>query len=377
MYADHLLQPWFEHAAALVPGLELFDCHNHIGENDPSGFTATLAELEESVARTRGRAVVIPGAEPDGYATANKTCTAAARDNPALVAFTRVTPGQDPTSMLAEGLADGSRGVKLHPASDEFDLEDPRLEGVYARADADRLPVLVHAGPELEGVGDPVLRLCHRYPGARLILAHCGLTDLGWIWKEVPRTPNLFFDTAWWTPAHLMALLRLVPPGRVLLGSDLPYATPLSGALLGLRCAWQAGLDEDQLRSVAGAQLQRLVDREDPVEVGSPPLAERRPPGPLLEIVSSNLLAALESLQRGDDAGMPLTVARRGCKVDPDVGDPEVFDSVLQLLDLYEEHHEVLPERNQFTPGWDLVAAAAVLARTPAAGVPVSAGQAP
>ncbi|MFL6173228.1 MAG: amidohydrolase family protein [Marmoricola sp.] len=366
MYADHLLQPWFDQVLARTPGVELFDCHNHVGENDPSGFSATLTELETSLARTGGRGVVMPAAEPDGYARANATCAEAARRNPALVAFTRVVPAQEPASMLAEGLAHGARGVKLHPASDDFSLEDPRLEGVLARADRDRLPVLVHAGPELEGVGGPVLRLCERYAGARFVLAHCGLTDLGWIWKQVPQHPNLFFDTAWWTPAHLMALFRLVPPGRVLLGSDLPYATPLSGALLGLRCAWQAGLDESQVRSVAGGQLKRLVENDEPLDLGPPPTREPRPPGPLLEVVSSNLLAALEPLQRGEDPGIPLTVARRGCKVDPDVEDAEVFTSVQRLLDQYEEHRDTLPHRNQFSPGRDLVAAAAVIARTPA-----------
>jgi predicted TIM-barrel fold metal-dependent hydrolase len=370
MYADELLHPWFEQAIERFPGIEVFDAHNHVGENDPSGFTATLPELEASVAMIGGRSVVMPAAEPDGYAEPNKQCAAAAARNSALTAFTRVTPDSNPADMLAEGLAAGARGVKLHGASDDFTLEDPRLEEVYRIADAEQLPVLVHAGPELTDVGAPALRICHRFPGLRMVLAHCALTDLGWIWKEVPETPNLFFDTAWWTPAHLMALFRLVPPGRVLLGSDLPYASPLSGGRATVRCAWQAGLDEEQVRSVAGGQLRRLVDREEPAELGPPPQEERQVPGPLLEILSSSRLIALEALQRGKSPGVPLTLAKRGCDVAPDVPDAAVIGSVSRLLALYDEHHERLPQRNQFRPGWDLVAAAAMLARTPAAGCP-------
>lgn len=371
MYADELLRPWFEHAVGIVPGLELFDAHNHVGERDPSGFEATLAELEACVALSGGRSVVMPAAEPDGYAEANQRCATAAARNDQLVALTRVTPYDDPADMLADGLAAGARGVKLHGASDDFTLEDPRLEEVYRIADEQRLPVLVHAGPELSEVGAPALRICHRHPGLRMILAHCALTDLGWIWKEVPRTPNLFFDTSWWTPAHLMALFRLVPPGRILLGSDLPYATPLSGALATVRCAWQAGLDEEQVRSVAGGQMARLVDREEPIDLGPPPTAERGAPGPLLEILSSSLLIALEALQRGLSPGVPLTLAHRGCDVADDVPDAAVIGSVRRLLGLYDEHHAHLPQRNQFRPGWDIVAAAAMVARTPAAGCPV------
>jgi hypothetical protein len=135
-----------------------------------------------------------------------------------------------------------------------------------------------------------------------------------------------------------------------------------------LRCAWQAGLDEAQVRSVAGGQLQRLVDREEPADVGEPPTQERQVPGPVLEILSSNLLITLEALQRGGTPGVPLTVARRACDVAADDPDAVVIDSVTRLLTLYDEHHEELPHRNQFTPGWDIVAAAALVARTPAAG---------
>jgi hypothetical protein len=370
MYADELLRPWFDQAVERFTGLEVYDAHNHVGQNDPSGFTATLDELEDSLAMIRGRSIVMPAAEPDGYREPNKRCTTAAGRTARLTAFTRVTPDDDPADLLADGLAAGARGVKLHGSSDDFTLEDPRLDEVYRIADAEQLPVLVHAGPELESVGGAALRICRRHPGLRMILAHCGLTDLGWIWKHVPETPNLFFDTSWWTPAHLMALFRLVPPGRILLGSDLPYATPLSGALATVRCAWQAGLDEDQVRSVAGGQLARLVDREEPADLGRPPQEERRVPGPVLEILSSSLLIALEALQRGRSPGVPLTLAQRGCEVAEDVPDADVIASVRRLLTLYDEHRDRLPQRNQFRPGWDLVAAAAILARTPAAGCP-------
>jgi uncharacterized protein len=369
VYADELLQPWLDRVVELVGVVDLFDCHNHVGENDPSGFTATIEELVGSLALARGRSVVMPAAEPHGYAEPNKACTSAAESSGGeLTAFTRLTPDEHPVDMLEEALESGARGVKLHGASDKFELEDPRLGEVYRRADELHLPVLVHAGPELEEVGGPALRICHRHPGLRMILAHCALTDIGWIWKHVPSTPNLFFDTSWWTPAHLMALFRLVPPGRVLLASDLPYASPLSGALATVRCAWQAGLDEAQVRSVAGGQLQRLVDREEPADLGAPPTQERQVPGPLLEILSSNLLIALESMQRGHSPGNPLTVARRACDVATDDADADVIHSVARLITLYDEHHDELPHRNQFTPGWDLVAAAAMVARTPAAG---------
>src|SRR3954447_849131 len=192
MYADELPRPWLDEARSLVPGVDVFDCHNHVGERDPSGFSATLTELETSLALAGGRSVVTPAADPAGYGEANKACAAAAAESAGrLVAFTRVRPDDRPGDMLAESLSAGARGVKLHGSSDGFELDDPRLDAVYEIAHAERLPVLVHAGPELEDVGAPALRICRRHPGLRMILAHCALTDLGWIWREVPETPNL------------------------------------------------------------------------------------------------------------------------------------------------------------------------------------------
>ncbi len=214
------------------------------------------------------------------------------------------------------------------------------------------------------------LRTCERWPDLRLVLAHCALSDLGRLHRHVGDVPNLFLDTSWWTPAHLMALFRLVPPGRVLAASDLPYSTPVNALLSTGRCALQAGLDHAQVASVLGGQATRILAGDEPLDLGPPPAGEAREVRPFLEAASTNLLAALEAMQRGLEPEVPLQVARHACDVPDDDPDAPVLASVLRLLDLYEEHHERLPRRNTFTPGWDLVSAAAVVARTPAAPVP-------
>ena len=370
MYADHLVQPWLDRLLDELPDRTVFDAHTHVGEHDPSGFTARLGELLESLDAIDARAAVFPLAEPDGYREANRACVQAAADHPErLTAIIRLTP-DEPRAMLEHGLAAGARGIKLHLTSDGFTLDDPRLEWAYEVADERALPVIVHAGPEGSSIGHQALEVCARRPGLRLVLAHCALTDLGWIWRHVDDVPNLFFDTSWWTPAHLLTLFRLVPPGRILNGSDLPYSTPVSHTLATARCAWQAGLDPGQISSVIGGQLTRIVESAEPLDLGPPPTMEARAPGPLLEVVSSNLLAALEPMQRGEEPGTPLTVARHACRVADDDPDADVVASVVRLLDLYEEHRQRIPRRNHFQPGWDLISAAATVARTPAAPLP-------
>lgn len=264
-----------------------------------------LASLESVDAR----AAVFPLSEPSGYREANLYCAqAAAESQGRLTAFVRLTPEE--VGLLDEGLAAGARGVKPHLSSDDFELGDSRLNDVYESADERKLPMVVHAGPELDPIGDDALKVCARWPGLRLVLAHCALTDLGWLGRRTDEAPNLFFDTAWWTPAQLLALFRLVSPGRILNARDLPYSTPVSHTLTTARCAWQAGPDQVQIAAVVGGQFARLVEGAEPLELGPPASVEARQPGPLLEVISTNLVASLEAMQRGLEPGVPLTVAR-------------------------------------------------------------------
>jgi uncharacterized protein len=366
LYADHLVLPWWECLRGSLPEGPVLDAHTHVGDSDPGGITSSVEELLTALDTARARAVVFPLSEPHGYREANSACLdAAVRSEDRLTAFVRVVP--DEVDALEGLLARGARGVKLHLSSDEVDLADPRLAPVFSVADERRLPVLVHAGPEVGSLRTAALATCERWPGLRMVLAHCALSDLGHLHRHVDEVPNLFFDTSWWTPAHLMALFRLVPPGRVLAASDLPYSTPVSALMSTGRCAWQAGLDPAQVASVLGGQAARLIDGHEPLDLGPPPTEEARDVGPFLEAASTNLLAALEAMQRGLEPEVPLQVARHACDVVDDDPDAPVLASVLRLLDLYDEHRDRLQRRNRFTPGWDLVSAAAVVARTPAA----------
>jgi predicted TIM-barrel fold metal-dependent hydrolase len=374
VYADDLLKPWYDRLREELPDVHVFDCHTHVGLNDPSGFSSTFEQLLDSLELVDARAAVFALKEPEGYRDANVRMAQAARDSGGrMVAFARLDPADEPVERAEQALAAGACGLKLHPDGEEFDLADRRLEGVWELANAERLPIVVHAGPELDGVGDTVLGVVERYPDLRLILAHAAVTDLAWIWQRIEDHRNLFFDTSWWSASDILALLSVIPPGQVLNASDLPYCTPLSGAHMSLRCALQAGLSPEQIGLIAGGQFARLVARAEPLDGGPPPPRGHAPVDPLLERVYVYLSAALEAMQRGDDAGQVLVLARHATKVPDDHPDRELMQSIAELLELYSRHRDSLATGNQYAPGWDLIAAGALLARTPAAPVPAPA----
>jgi uncharacterized protein len=140
-----------------------------------------------------------------------------------------------------------------------------------ALAHESRAPVLFHAGRGIPHLGEAVVDLARRYPGARLILAHAGISDLGWIADEAAVLENLFFDTAWWNVTDQLQLYATIPPGRILYASDMPYAPGLLAAYVFLRVARAVGHGPEVLRSIAGGQLARVVAGEEPADVGPAP----------------------------------------------------------------------------------------------------------
>ena len=91
-----------------------------------------------------------------------------------------------------------------------------------------------------------------------------------------------------------------MPPGNLLWASDSPYGRPLASAVLHLRCALQAGLDAAAVRTIAGAQLERLLDGGEPLDAGPPP-GTPRPFDLLLERTVSHLNQAVaRSFDHGD-----------------------------------------------------------------------------
>jgi uncharacterized protein len=378
MYDDDALRPWFDALMRRLPGVSLNDAHTHTGANDPDGFRCSIDELTEALELAGARGVVFSMHEPDGYPPANDRVLAEAEASEGrLVAFCRLDPSADPVPEAERCLGRGARGIKLHPRAEGFDFDHPGIEPIFALAGERRLPVLIHAGRGIPALGRHVLELAERHPGARPILAHAGLSDLAWIWRRLDDHPNVFFDSSWWTPSDLVTLFRLIPPGRILWASDAPYGTPLQQAVLALRCALEAGLSAEQLRCVAGAQVDRLLAGEEPLDAGRAPGAVEQSVDLLLERVHSALVGTINRVMAGDDGAEAIALTRLACEVGDDAPQAPVCRSVLALLDRY-ERRPVPPAdadpgaRGPATrfPGLHLLVVAAGIARTPSVVLP-------
>jgi predicted TIM-barrel fold metal-dependent hydrolase len=355
----------------LEPGA-WFDAHTHMGQNDPDGLRATAQEILDGLdAAGQRRALLFAMHEPDGYRGANdEVLRACAESEGRLLPLARLSPNQE--GVLDEAhrtLAAGALGFKLHPRSDEFGLPHPVVEQLVALAHEHRAPILFHAGRGIPHLGEAVVDYARRYPGARLILAHAGISDLAWIPPYAAELPNLFFDTAWWSISDQLQLYAHVPPARILYASDMPYASGALAAFIFLRCAAAVGLGEDAVRSIAGAQLARVVAGEEPADAGPAPgahaLGERVVDA---ERVVSSASIALQLAFRGADPTEALQLGRAACRT-------WRTDEVGALLGLCDRALELALDARAARPGDRTAIApgalvAMVLAGTPSAGVP-------
>lgn len=189
----------------------------------------------------------------------------------------------------AAALAAGARGIKLHPRGEDFRLEHPNVDAIFGAAAEARAPILIHAGAGVGSFGATLTDLAFRHPRCPIVLAHAGISDLGWLWRVLPEHPNIHFDTAWWNPPDLLALFALVPPGRILYGSDAPYMGVELGMATTLRAARFAGLSDDAIELVMGAQLEAILSGADPIDGGPAPGPPAASPSPIERRVASHL----------------------------------------------------------------------------------------
>jgi predicted TIM-barrel fold metal-dependent hydrolase len=358
LYASHLPR-------ALPEGTVWFDAHCHTGFNDPDGFSASAEQIIAGLDSVGHRhALIFSSADPAGYTDANDRVLAeAAASGGRLKALARLDPHADAAAEAERCLEAGAVGFKFHPRAENFQMHEPGVEEVVAIADKRKLPIMIHAGRGIPALGEDTVVLARRYPGARLILAHAGISDLAWIWRDARELPNLFFDTAWWNTADLLAMYALVPPGHILYASDMPYGHAAFNGLALMRCGLAVGLSPEVLAEIAGGQLTRILAGDEPLDLGPAPGPPQTPQPPNAPRVLGHLTGALSRTMGQGDPTEPLALARLACDVPADDPEYPLLSRVAAMIETAEQAIPDLPATLRQVAG--PAVAGALLAGTP------------
>jgi len=238
----------------------VIDAHVHLGR-DADGHVMASATLLEDLDRWRiAAAVCFPANEPgeDGrFTAANAAVTDAARASAGrIVPFCRVDPMAGGAVMtMSRAESDGARGLKLHPVAQRLRPESPEVAEVVADATARGWPVLIHAGFGARPLAGPIGALVDAVPGARLILAHGGRGDARALAARSPEWPDVLLDTSLATLADVSVL----PPERLVFGSDRPYGEHATALRLVSLAARLGGWTPEQTAGVMGGNLRRWL----------------------------------------------------------------------------------------------------------------------
>jgi hypothetical protein len=323
--------PFFEERRALLPeGTAVLDAHTHLGVDEDGqslALEALLAALDE--VSPDARACTFPLHDPDrrpGYRVPNDRVLGWAADSGGrLVPYCRLDPAEDPVAEAERCLARGARGIKLHPRAQAFEFGNAAAESIFAVAREAGVPILIHAGRGMAPM-DALADLALRFPEVALVLAHAGIAGQGMFASRLAEHPSVVYDTSTLSPFDVIELFARVPAERIVFASDVPYGRPAFALYQAMRVGrLVAGLDDAELRMLAGGTMAALLDGGALAEARPPRVPQVRPTvGRLLRVVTY-LHSAFASMLAGDGRRDParalpwIAMGRTACR-DPEPG---------------------------------------------------------
>lgn len=202
------------------------------GEKAMDGTVKTL--LQRGTAAGTHRFVILPVAmRPDRTRHINDFILEQVAAEPRFFGFGTVHAAMenivDETDYIMEK---GLRGIKMHPDSQVFAIDDPRLLPVYEHIQG-KLPVIFHMGDHRFDYSHParLRRVLDMFPRLQVIAAHFGAYEIYQQAYEHLKDTNCFFDVS----SSLMFMgegvaenyVNLYGAERFVYGSDYPMWDPV------------------------------------------------------------------------------------------------------------------------------------------------------
>ena len=202
-----------------------------------------------------------------GLNEASAALAGATRDGPLpVMGGGTIHPADDDPGAIVTDAVDrlGLGVLKLHCSVGAFDVDDPRLDPVFAVAAERRLPVVIHLGHAMDGrtqAGELAAldRVATAHPDAPLILAHSGHEAAREALAVIDAHPCLHADLTpvASSPVDLAAADIAARPDRFLFGSDTPNTPFRVGESLARLRALQ--LPPGTEAAVLGGNAERLA----------------------------------------------------------------------------------------------------------------------
>ena len=204
--------------------------HIRMEEKDGSVERLTQAIAGSDITRCVVHSVAV---RPKTVASINDFIARTCEEHPEFVGFMTLhqdTP--DPAAEIERAFDLGLRGIKLHPDTQEVNMDDDRLMRVYEVAERRGLPLIIHCGDYRYDYSHPrrLKRILHEFPKLVVDAAHFGGWSIYDYALEFLEDEKCYLDMSssmrFLGPRRTRELVEAYGYERILFGSDFPMWTP-------------------------------------------------------------------------------------------------------------------------------------------------------
>lgn len=261
--------------------MEIIDIHTHIYPDeiaqkatdsvrdfygiDGGGMDGTVYSLMKRGKEAGiSRFVVLPVAiRPDRVQGINDFIVAQEKIHPEFIGFGTVHAKMEGLNEEVQRIMDlGLKGIKMHPDSQRFAIDDPRLFDMY-EAIQGRIPVMLHMGDARYDYSHPIKlrRILDMFPGLQAIAAHFGGYSMQQTAFELLKDTDCIMDIS----SSMMFMEKGEPERyinaygaeRLAYGTDYPLWDPVTevNRFMGLKLSWE---QKEQIASKTAKRFLKL-----------------------------------------------------------------------------------------------------------------------
>ena len=260
--------------------MKIIDIHSHIYPDDiAQKASASVKEFYEGLGDPamdgtegllleRGRQagidrfVVLPVAiRPDRVQHINDFIQQRAQANACFIPFGTVHAAMDRLMDEVERiLASGVKGIKMHPDSQRFAIDDPRLFPMY-EAISEHVPVMLHMGDKRYDYSHParLRKVMKLFPKLDVIAAHFGGYSMPETARELLQDTSCVMDISssmmFMAPGEAENYINLYGAERMAFGSDYPMWDPVHEVEVFLKLK----LTNEQKEQIAYKTAERIL----------------------------------------------------------------------------------------------------------------------
>lgn len=229
-------------------------------ESDNTGTTAEL--LEKGSRAGIDKYLILPVAvRPDHVSGINEFIKSECDAHSEFVGFGTVHAGmEDILGEVDHIISLGLRGVKMHPDTQLFNIDDPRLYPMYEAIEG-KLPVYLHTGDYRYDYSHPrrLRKVLSDFPKLQAVAAHLGGWSVQDDAQECLRDTDCLVDVSsslmFMEPEKAVKYIRAFGVERVMFGSDFPLWDPDKEA----ESFFSLPLTDDEFEHIAHKTAERFL----------------------------------------------------------------------------------------------------------------------